>query len=89
MGFVLMSCELGLEAQFACGLKSRYYLEGYYDLLKFIKLVQQAGLYLNLRIGPYDCAKGPGLLKYMPAESVDYNVIREKQEQVNLCDCNS
>ncbi|KAK9189903.1 hypothetical protein WN943_018502 [Citrus x changshan-huyou] len=35
-----------------------------------MKLVQQAGLYLNLTIGPYDCGKwnfvGPVLLKYIP-----------------------
>ncbi|KAK9205650.1 hypothetical protein WN943_015918 [Citrus x changshan-huyou] len=48
----------------------KYYLEGNSDLLKFMKLVQQAGLYLNLTIGPYDCGKwnfvGPVLLKYIP-----------------------
>ncbi|CAL1375741.1 unnamed protein product [Linum trigynum] len=28
-----------------------------YNLVKFVKLVQQAGLYLNLRIGPYVCVE--------------------------------
>ncbi|KAE8699435.1 putative RNA binding protein [Hibiscus syriacus] len=31
----------------------KYYFEGNYDLVKFIKLVKQAGLYVHLRIGPY------------------------------------
>jgi beta-galactosidase len=37
--------------------KIQYYFEDRYDLVKFIKLVQQAGLYLHLRIGPYICAE--------------------------------
>uniref|UniRef100_A0A2N9EPW9 beta-galactosidase n=1 Tax=Fagus sylvatica TaxID=28930 RepID=A0A2N9EPW9_FAGSY len=42
-----------------------------YDLVKFIKLVQQAGLYVHLRIGPYICAEWnfggfPVWLKYIP-----------------------
>ncbi|GAB2244626.1 hypothetical protein Droror1_Dr00000119 [Drosera rotundifolia] len=32
-------------------------IKGRYDLVKFIKLVQQAGLYVHLRIGPYVCAE--------------------------------
>lgn len=35
----------------------QYYFEGRYDLVKFIKLVKQAGLYVHLRIGPYACAE--------------------------------
>ncbi|KAH6781302.1 beta galactosidase 1 [Perilla frutescens var. frutescens] len=35
----------------------KYYFEGRYDLVKFVKLVQHAGLYVNLRIGPYVCAE--------------------------------
>jgi len=35
----------------------QYYFEGNYDLVKFVKLVQQSGLYLHLRIGPYVCAE--------------------------------
>ncbi|KZV31821.1 hypothetical protein F511_25934 [Dorcoceras hygrometricum] len=35
----------------------KYYFEERYDLVKFIKLVQQAGLYVHLRIGPYACAE--------------------------------
>jgi hypothetical protein len=31
--------------------------EGEYDLIRFIKEVQSAGLYLILRIGPYVCAE--------------------------------
>ncbi|OIW09005.1 hypothetical protein TanjilG_05981 [Lupinus angustifolius] len=52
----------------------KYYFEGNYDLVKFIKLVQQAGLYVNLRIGPYVCAEWnfggfPVWLKYIPGIS--------------------
>lgn len=48
-----------------------FYFEDRYDLVKFIKLVQQAGLYLHLRIGPYICAEWnfggfPVWLKYVP-----------------------
>lgn len=35
----------------------QYYFEGRFDLVKFIKLAQQAGLYVHLRIGPYVCAE--------------------------------
>ncbi|CAN0838935.1 unnamed protein product [Linum grandiflorum] len=35
----------------------KYYFEDRYDLVKFIKLVHQAGMYVNLRIGPYVCAE--------------------------------
>ncbi|KDO65274.1 hypothetical protein CISIN_1g002867mg [Citrus sinensis] len=49
----------------------KYYFEGNYDLVKFIKLAKQAGLYVNLRIGPYVCAEWnfggfPVWLKYIP-----------------------
>ncbi|KAL9253007.1 Beta-galactosidase 12-like protein [Drosera capensis] len=49
----------------------QYYFEGRYDLVKFIKLIQQAGLYVHLRIGPFVCAEWnfggfPVWLKYVP-----------------------
>ncbi|WVZ12992.1 hypothetical protein V8G54_017522, partial [Vigna mungo] len=49
----------------------KYYFEDRYDLVKFIKVVQQAGLYLHLRIGPFVCAEWnfggfPVWLKYVP-----------------------
>ncbi|XP_022754889.1 beta-galactosidase-like [Durio zibethinus] len=49
----------------------KYYFEDNYDLVRFIKLVQQAGLYVHLRIGPYICAEWnfggfPVWLKYVP-----------------------
>ncbi|PQQ21373.1 hypothetical protein Pyn_17960 [Prunus yedoensis var. nudiflora] len=49
----------------------KYYFEDNYDLVKFIKLIQQAGLYVHLRIGPYVCAEWnfggfPVWLKYIP-----------------------
>ncbi|KAL6224175.1 hypothetical protein ACLB2K_003031 [Fragaria x ananassa] len=49
----------------------KYYFEDRYDLVKFIKLVKQAGLYVHLRIGPYVCAEWnfggfPAWLKYVP-----------------------
>ncbi|KAL6502563.1 Beta-galactosidase 5 [Orobanche hederae] len=48
-----------------------YNFEGNYDLVRFIKVVQTAGLYMNLRIGPYVCAEWnfggfPVWLKYVP-----------------------
>ncbi|KAM7483837.1 hypothetical protein LguiB_008420 [Lonicera macranthoides] len=52
----------------------KYYFEERYDLVKFIKLVKQAGLYVHLRIGPYACAEWnfggfPVWLKYVPGIS--------------------
>ncbi|XLR51333.1 hypothetical protein S83_002005, partial [Arachis hypogaea] len=49
----------------------KYYFEDRYDLVKFIKVVQQAGLYVNLRIGPYVCSEWnfggfPVWLKFVP-----------------------
>lgn len=48
-----------------------YYFEGRYDLVKFIKIVQQAGMYLILRIGPFVAAEWnfggiPVWLHYVP-----------------------
>ncbi|KAJ1687875.1 hypothetical protein LUZ63_019265 [Rhynchospora breviuscula] len=49
----------------------QYYFQDRYDLVHFIKLIQQAGLYVHLRIGPYICAEWnfggfPVWLKYVP-----------------------
>lgn len=35
----------------------QYNFEGRYDLVRFLKTVQKAGLYAHLRIGPYICAE--------------------------------
>ncbi|CAL5373933.1 unnamed protein product [Camellia sinensis] len=53
---------------------NKYYFEGRYDLVKFIKLVKREGLYVHLRIGPYACAEWnfggfPVWLKYVPGIS--------------------
>lgn len=52
----------------------KYFFEDRFDLVKFIKLVQQAGLYVHLRIGPYVCAEWnfggfPVWLKFVPGIS--------------------
>ncbi|KAL5728789.1 hypothetical protein ACHQM5_001829 [Ranunculus cassubicifolius] len=52
----------------------KFYFEGRYDLVQFIKLVKQAGLYVHLRIGPYVCAEWnfggfPVWLKFVPGIS--------------------
>nr|GMC58905.1 beta-galactosidase-like [Ipomoea batatas] len=49
----------------------KYNFEGRYDLVRFIKLVHQAGLFVHLRIGPYICGEWnfggfPVWLKYVP-----------------------
>ncbi|XP_051152591.1 beta-galactosidase-like isoform X2 [Andrographis paniculata] len=49
----------------------KYNFQGRFDLVKFIKLAHQAGLYVLLRIGPYVCAEWnfggfPVWLKYEP-----------------------
>ncbi|KAI4386958.1 hypothetical protein MLD38_004831 [Melastoma candidum] len=58
----------------------KYYFEDNYDLVKFVKLVQQAGLYVHLRIGPYVCAEWnfggfPVWLKYIPG--IDFRTDNE------------
>lgn len=35
----------------------QYYFGGRYDLVKFVKTVQQAGMYMILRIGPFVAAE--------------------------------
>uniref|UniRef100_A0A1D1ZA64 beta-galactosidase n=1 Tax=Anthurium amnicola TaxID=1678845 RepID=A0A1D1ZA64_9ARAE len=51
-----------------------YNFEGRYDLVRFVKTVKNAGLYVVLRIGPYVCAEWnfgglPVWLKYVPGIS--------------------
>ncbi|KAF8691534.1 hypothetical protein HU200_040681 [Digitaria exilis] len=51
--------------------QGQYYFADRYDLVRFVKLVKQAGLYVHLRIGPYVCAEWnfggfPVWLKYVP-----------------------
>ncbi|XP_071702809.1 beta-galactosidase 3-like isoform X2 [Rutidosis leptorrhynchoides] len=51
-----------------------YNFEGRYDLVRFLKTVQKAGMYVHLRIGPYVCAEWnfggfPVWLKYVPGIS--------------------
>ncbi|KAK3195414.1 hypothetical protein Dsin_026724 [Dipteronia sinensis] len=51
-----------------------YNFEGRYDLVKFIKLIKKAGLYVHLRIGPYICGEWnfggfPVWLKFVPGIS--------------------
>jgi beta-galactosidase GanA len=35
----------------------QYYFEDHFNLVKFVKIAQQAGLYVNLRIGPIIAAE--------------------------------
>jgi len=35
----------------------QFNFEGSYDLVRFVKTIQKAGLYAHLRIGPYVCAE--------------------------------
>uniref|UniRef100_F6H859 beta-galactosidase n=1 Tax=Vitis vinifera TaxID=29760 RepID=F6H859_VITVI len=37
--------------------RGEYYFEGRFDLVRFVKTVQEAGLLVHLRIGPYACAE--------------------------------
>jgi hypothetical protein len=54
--------------------QGNYNFEGRYDLVKFIKTAQKAGLFVHLRIGPYICGEWnfggfPVWLKYVPGIS--------------------
>ncbi|KAM1481499.1 hypothetical protein ACFX2I_028520 [Malus domestica] len=51
-------------------LRENIILRDEYDLVKYIKMVQQASLFVNLQIGPYVCAEWnfggfPVWLKYV------------------------
>ncbi|RAL46541.1 hypothetical protein DM860_004820 [Cuscuta australis] len=51
-----------------------YNFEGRYDLVRFVKTIQRAGLYAHLRIGPYICGEWnfggfPVWLKFVPGIS--------------------
>lgn len=37
--------------------RGEYYFEGRFDLVRFVKTVQEAGLLVHLRVGPYACAE--------------------------------
>ncbi|KAM3192021.1 hypothetical protein ACQJBY_069332 [Aegilops geniculata] len=54
--------------------RGQYHFADRYDLVRFVKLAKQAGLYVHLRIGPYVCAEWnfggfPVWLKYVPGIS--------------------
>ncbi|XP_047083324.1 beta-galactosidase 9-like [Lolium rigidum] len=54
--------------------QGQYYFGDRYDLVRFVKLAKQAGLFVHLRIGPYVCAEWnfggfPVWLKYVPGMS--------------------
>ncbi|KAF8652109.1 hypothetical protein HU200_063059 [Digitaria exilis] len=54
--------------------QGQYYFSDRYDLVRFVKLAKQAGLFVHLRIGPYVCAEWnfggfPVWLKYVPGIS--------------------
>ncbi|KAG2612450.1 beta-galactosidase 9-like [Panicum virgatum] len=54
--------------------QGQFYFGDRYDLVRFVKLAHQAGLYVHLRIGPYVCAEWnfggfPVWLKYVPGIS--------------------
>ena len=55
----------------ACNLV-QYNFEGRYDLVRFVKTIQKAGLYAHLRIGPYVCAEWN--FGYLQIFSVSYVV---------------
>lgn len=65
----------------------KFNFEGRYDLVKFVKLIQQAGLYVHLRIGPFVCAEWnfggfPVWLKYVPGIEfrTDNGLFKEKMQ---------
>ncbi|KAG9452738.1 hypothetical protein H6P81_005642 [Aristolochia fimbriata] len=37
--------------------RGQYYFEGRFDLVRFVKTAQEAGMFVHLRIGPYACAE--------------------------------
>ncbi|PPD87150.1 hypothetical protein GOBAR_DD15904 [Gossypium barbadense] len=71
----------------------KYNFEGRYDLVKFVKIVQQAGMYMILRIGPFVAAEWnfggvPAWLHYVPGtvfrtDNEPFKVLAEQLEQVS------
>ncbi|KAG6432902.1 hypothetical protein SASPL_104492 [Salvia splendens] len=71
-----------------------YNFEGRNDLVRFVKLIQEAGLYLHLRIGPYVCAEWnfggfPVWLKYIPGitfrtDNEPFKVRERERERVDM-----
>ena len=56
--FVFVSLKWKRLIEVLCDVENlQYYFEDRFDLVKFVKLAQQAGLYVHLRIGPYICAE--------------------------------
>jgi hypothetical protein len=52
---LLLLCHTGILMVFSC--VAQYYFEERYDLVRFIKTVQKAGMFVHLRIGPYICGE--------------------------------
>lgn len=51
---------------FLANITMQFNFEGRNDLVKFLKLIADAGLYAHLRIGPYVCAEwNYGYVYYM------------------------
>ncbi|PQM37133.1 beta-galactosidase 3 [Prunus yedoensis var. nudiflora] len=75
--FVLLCLPFSFSSNHACCCVCagfQYNFEGRYDLVRFLKTIQKAGLYAHLRIGPYVCAEWnfggfPVWLKYVPGIS--------------------
>lgn len=57
--FVIFPSVLGviLVGILCCLCVLQYNFEGRYDLVRFVKTVKKAGLYVHLRMGPYVCAE--------------------------------
>ncbi|KAK2969874.1 hypothetical protein RJ640_030183 [Escallonia rubra] len=70
--------------------KGEYYFDGRFDLVKFVRTVHEAGLYVHLRIGPYVCAEWnyggfPLLLHFIPGVQFrTTNEIFEKEMNIFL-----
>lgn len=53
----LLVIYLSDHACLLCFVGFQFNFEGRYDLVRFLKTIQKAGLYAHLRIGPYVCAE--------------------------------
>lgn len=46
-------CDFSMQDSFFFMANSQFNFEGNYDVVKFIKLIGEQGMYVTLRIGPY------------------------------------
>jgi beta-galactosidase len=61
--------------------QGQYYFADRYDLVRFVKLVRQAGLYVHLRVGPYVCAEWNFGYRPPPTTHHQHNTLADSENR--------